>query len=74
MNNWMLSTSRAEATRATLASAGLPVDRFARIEGVADQEPYVAADRYDPRNRRMSIILAWSGDGQAPATAPAGGR
>ena len=74
MNNWLLSTSRAEATRATLAESGLPTERFARIEGVADQEPYVSADRYDPRNRRMSIILAWSGDSQAPATAPPGGR
>ncbi len=74
MNNWMLSTSRAEATRATLAGSGLPAERFARIEGVADQEPYVSADRYDPRNRRMSIILAWRGDGQTPATAPQGGR
>ena len=60
MNNWMLSTGRAEATRATLSEAGVPVDRFARIEGVADREPYVPADRYDPRNRRMSIILAWN--------------
>jgi chemotaxis protein MotB len=74
MNNWMLSTSRAEATRAALAGSGLPIDRFARIEGVADREPYVAADRYDPRNRRMSIILAWRGDGRAPAAAPRGDR
>ena len=74
MNNWMLSTSRAEATRAALADSGLQIERFARIEGVADQEPYVSADRYDPRNPRMSIILAWRGDGQAPATAPRGGR
>lgn len=60
MNNWMLSTGRAETTRATLSEAGVPAERFARIEGVADREPYVAADRYDPRNRRMSIILAWN--------------
>ena len=60
MNNWMLSTGRAETTRATLSEAGVPADRFARIEGVADREPYVSADRYDPRNRRMSIILAWN--------------
>jgi len=59
MNNWMLSTARAEATRAALFVSGVGTDRFARIEGVADREPYVASDRYDPRNRRMSIILAW---------------
>ena len=70
MNNWMLSTARAEATRATLGSAGVPLERFARIEGVADREPYVSGDRYDPRNRRMSIILAWKGPAE-PAPAPA---
>ena len=66
MNNWMLSTARAEATRATLSGAGVAPDRFARIEGVADREPYLSSDRYDPRNRRMSIILAWQrGSGEA---------
>ncbi len=74
MNNWMLSTARAEATRAALAGAGLKPDRFARIEGVAEQEPYVPSDRYDPRNRRMSIILAWQSDGAGAATAPGEAR
>ncbi len=66
-NNWALSSNRADATRAALASAGVPADRFARIEGVADREPYIPADKYDPRNRRMSITLKWSGpDGGPP--------
>ncbi len=60
MNNWLLSSSRAEATRTVLAQNGIGNDRFLRIEGVADREPFVAGDRYDPRNRRMSVILAWS--------------
>jgi chemotaxis protein MotB len=59
-NNWSLSSARAEATRAGLADAGVPAGRFARIEGVADREPYVPGDLYDPRNRRMSITLKWS--------------
>jgi chemotaxis protein MotB len=33
--------------------------RFARIEGVADREPFIPQDRFDPRNRRMSITLRW---------------
>ena len=74
MNNWMLSTGRAEATRAMLNEAGVPVERFARIEGVADREPYVPADRYDPRNRRMSIILAWNGAASAGAEAQRQGQ
>ena len=70
MNNWMLSSARAEATRAVLGQHGIGNARFSRIEGVADREPFVPADRYDPRNRRMSVILAWShgeGSGQQPS-------
>ena len=63
MNNWMLSTARAESTRAMLQQSGVPLARIARIEGVADRDPFVPGDRYDPRNRRISVTLAWrSGD------------
>jgi chemotaxis protein MotB len=66
-NNWMLSSMRAEATRQALAASGITGERFSRIEGVADREPFVPGDRYDPRNRRMSIIVAWSKElGPAP--------
>jgi chemotaxis protein MotB len=60
MNNWMLSSARAESTRALLSQDGVVATRFLRIDGVADREPFVPGDRYDPRNRRMSVILAWS--------------
>ena len=50
---------RAEATRQALMDDGVSIDQFARIEGVADRQPYVPDDIYDPRNRRMSITLAW---------------
>ena len=63
MNNWLLSTARAEATRQALALAGVGSHRFARIEGVADREPFNPANRFDPKNRRMSITLAWSASG-----------
>ena len=63
MNNWMLSSARAEATRKTLADSGIGNARFARIEGVADRDPFIKGDVYDPRNRRMSIILAWTKNG-----------
>ena len=56
-NNWSLSTGRAEATRQALIRNGVTEDRFARIEGVADREPLVAADPADPRNRRISLLL-----------------
>lgn len=65
MNNWMLSSARAESTRQALNQSGVANSRFARIEGVADREPFVKNDAYDPRNRRMSIILGWTrGGGQ----------
>ena len=59
MNNWMLSTGRAEATRRRLATGGLAEDRFYRIEGVADREPMIEANPADPRNRRVSITLLY---------------
>jgi chemotaxis protein MotB len=60
VNNWTLSSARAEATRKALSAAGVPQARFSRIEGVADNEPFIPQDRYDPRNRRISITLAWT--------------
>lgn len=59
MNNWMLSSSRAEATRRRLADGGIPEQRFYRIEGVADREPMIAGDVLDPRNRRVAITLLY---------------
>jgi chemotaxis protein MotB len=56
-NNWSLSTGRAEATRQALVAGGVPQRRFARIEGVAETEPLIAADPADPRNRRISLLL-----------------
>ncbi|MEO8722856.1 MAG: flagellar motor protein MotB [Sphingobium sp.] len=73
MNNWLLSSARAEATRKALADAGVGGARFAKIEGVADREPYFAHDIYDPRNRRMSIILGWTGGTGDNAAAEATG-
>ena len=57
MNNWMLSSSRAEATRRRLAAGGVEEARFERIEGVADREPMITDNPADPRNRRVAITL-----------------
>jgi chemotaxis protein MotB len=59
MNNWMLSSGRAEATRRRLASGGIPEQRFNRIEGVADREPMITTNLADPRNRRVAITLLY---------------
>jgi chemotaxis protein MotB len=57
MNNWQLSTARAEVTRLYLMRALVDPSRINRIEGVADREPYIPDNKFDPRNRRMSITL-----------------
>ena len=59
MNNWMLSSARAEATRRRLAAGGIPEARFNRIEGVADREPMILGRPDDPRNRRVAITLLY---------------
>ncbi len=56
-NNWTLSSARAEATRQSLANAGIDAERFSRLEGVADTDPINPNDPFDPRNRRMSVTL-----------------
>jgi chemotaxis protein MotB len=56
-NNWSLSTGRAEATRQALVLGGVPQQRIARIEGVAETEPLIGDDPADPRNRRISLLL-----------------
>ena len=59
MNNWMLSSGRAEATRRRLAEGGVTEARFSRIEGVADREPMIANDASDARNRRVAVTLLY---------------
>ena len=59
MNNWTLSSGRAEATRRRLAGGGIPEERFERIEGVADREPIIREKPGDPRNRRVAITLLY---------------
>ncbi len=59
MNNWLLSAQRAEMTRQTLAAKGIAIDRFSRLEGVADRELYNISDPTDPKNRRISITLLY---------------
>ena len=57
MNNWLLSAERAESTRQLLQKAGVPEGQIARVEGVADTEPYNPQDALDIRNRRISMTL-----------------
>jgi chemotaxis protein MotB len=55
--NWELSTERASAARKELEDNGLSPDRIIRVSGHAATEPLIKEDPYDPRNRRISILL-----------------
>jgi chemotaxis protein MotB len=56
-SNWELSTERASAARKELERNGLPQDLLVRVAGFAATDPIVAGDPYDPRNRRISILV-----------------
>jgi len=56
-SNWELSTDRANASRRVLIEAGLTEGRVAHVAGRAAREPLIAQDPFDPRNRRISIVL-----------------
>lgn len=58
-NNWILSAERSDSTRLVLEAYGVQSDRFVKIEGVADTLPFIANDIYDPRNRRINIVLRY---------------
>ena len=55
--NWELSADRANASRRILEAQGIDAARFAQVIGKADTDPFVAEDPFDPRNRRISIVL-----------------
>jgi chemotaxis protein MotB len=63
LEDWTLSAERAEATRQILERRGVKPDRFAGIEGVADNEPFTP-DKGDPRNRRISVTLKFQEQAQ----------
>src|SRR3546814_21094943 len=55
MNNWMLSTARAEATRRALAENDIAATRFARISGLDDRQSLAPATLHEPHNRPITI-------------------
>jgi chemotaxis protein MotB len=69
MDNWDLSTQRANASRRALIAAGLPDGRVATVLGKADTEPFIANDPNNPRNRRVSIVVLRD-TAPAPAASP----
>lgn len=56
-SNWELSADRANASRRTMAAAGLRRDKFLRIIGAADMMSLAGTQPDDPSNRRISILV-----------------
>jgi chemotaxis protein MotB len=56
-SNWELSTERASAARREMERNGLPPEMLIRVTGYAATEPLVKSNLYDPRNRRISILM-----------------
>lgn len=57
ITNWELSTSRASSARRELEASGIAPDRFEKIVGYADKQLFVKEDVFDPRNRRISLLI-----------------
>lgn len=57
ITNWELSTGRASSARRELEASGLDPGRFEKIVGYADKQLLVKEDPFDPRNRRISLLV-----------------
>ncbi|MEZ5284144.1 MAG: flagellar motor protein MotB [Vicinamibacterales bacterium] len=55
--NWELSADRANAARRAMEGAGLQGGQVRGVRGFADTQLHVKDDPFDPRNRRVSIVV-----------------
>ena len=55
--NWELSADRANAARRVMARAGLNAGQVRGVRGFADTQLRTPDDPFDPRNRRVSIVV-----------------
>ena len=69
-DDWALSASRANASRAVLQEAGVAPDRIYQVSGKATSEPLFPDDPTLPGNRRIAIVLLR----EAPVLPPNAGQ
>ena len=55
--NWELSADRANAARRLLLAGGVDTKKIAQVVGLSDTVPFDSENPYNPRNRRISIIV-----------------
>jgi chemotaxis protein MotB len=70
--NWELSADRANAARRVMESAGLPATHVKGIRGFADTILRTPTEPFNPRNRRVSIVVQNKVVPQAARTPPDG--
>lgn len=56
-SNWELSTDRANAARRAMVEGGLDPRRFYNVRGYADKKLRIKENPYDPRNRRITVLV-----------------
>lgn len=57
-DNWRLSTARAHMAHYMLRRGGIPDERIARIEGLADKKLRAPQNPLAPENRRIEFLLS----------------
>jgi chemotaxis protein MotB len=60
-SNWELSADRANAARRFMENDGLKVGQVAQVRGFADQNLLIPKDSENALNRRVSVIVQYSG-------------
>ncbi len=55
--NWELSADRANAARRAMTESKLKAGQVYQVRGYADNKPRVKDNPYDPRNRRITILV-----------------
>ncbi len=63
---WELSTNRANSARRLMQQEGLGDKQVARVRGFADQLLRKADSPLDPSNRRISLIVQYTGKNDEP--------
>ncbi|MCC6586017.1 MAG: OmpA family protein [Bryobacterales bacterium] len=59
--NWELASDRANAARRLLYTSGIRTDQIVEVRGFADNRLMNEGDPNDARNRRVSVVVKFSG-------------
>lgn len=66
--NWELSSDRANTARRILRDGGLQPGRIKQVRGFADQQLRLPKEPDNPKNRRVSLIVAYPHEEAGPAS------